>query len=515
MPVDNMAESYKPPVTEASIPVDVLPATSENISQILIQAENGSPQETFQKLSLLKEIPKNQAGSLPTVVQPETPIDGPTQDKIQKLREDIRSFSAQGKNTPESASSDNPYQIFEIKPKKVKTGFIEGIKNRYAEKQRQKVEYYKNLIESDFNYSYSPEENLPKEKPLSTIKQFWRILLDTRGAGIILPRLQKNSHEQQQLEAEYTAAREYYKERSLSLEVEKQSETAKLRAKEELEKKSQIAKAIEAARLEKEEFENDLLNGMNNYRNRRSEKIRQERVQEIVERIFNKQLTKLEDIDAQSSAEESGVTKRQYDDVIIYDMRGYQFRFLLHSINFKYGSIDFPNQNHLIGSETAKELIDDPSLWKKPETEIGKTGGWDINSKSNVICTSYISGVNLKNWGTSLVYYGFEDILPGSLIQSIPGDGGTHNHIEKDSLLLHTNPKFIGTPEQLETSESWYNEVDIRRYDSNGKPKLPTYLIVKNWNFRTEAVKNVFLTHARYFHIPIINIETQFYGVKE
>lgn len=512
MPADNIGENFRPSVTEMSKPVEKLPATKTNINQILTQSDNEPLQKTFQKLSSLEILPKT-PDSLSVVVQPEMSINNSTQDKVRELRKKIRNLLLPEKDTSESIISDIQTSSTEVKPKIVRVGFIEGIKNKYAEKQQQKIDKYKQLFSNDFG-SVPSEEGLSKIESLPLYKQFGRIALEIPIVKTILSRLYQNSHRQQEKEAENIAATEYYQKINLKIKTEHQAEMAQKTAKEEEEKRAKVNRKIKEARISRQKFKKKFLDGMDNYRQGKIESRKKERAQELLERMFNQRLTKLEDIDINSQIDGTGVEKTQREDIIFYDMKGYQFRFLQHAINYKYSETN-PGQK-LIGSQTAKELIYNPSLWEKSQSDIGKTGGHETDSKSNIIATTYINTeTNLTSWGQHLIYYGFDDVLPGSLIESIGGVGGTSTHIEEGSIKLTTDPNFLGTPEHIEESGNFYNEVDLKRYDSSGKPKLPKFLIVKDWNYQTQETREIFLRHARHFNIPIINIETRFYKSKK
>ena len=54
-----------------------------------------------------------------------------------------------------------------------------------------------------------------------------------------------------------------------------------------------------------------------------------------------------------------------------------------------------------------------------------------------------------------------------------------------------------------------YNEVLLRRYSENGVPKRPDYIICENGVISEESLR-----HAKYYGIPILNINTKAYSDK-
>ena len=103
--------------------------------------------------------------------------------------------------------------------------------------------------------------------------------------------------------------------------------------------------------------------------------------------------------------------------------------------------------------------------------------------------------------------YGFEGVDADSIILVANGDGGTNNMAGN----LRTSMQDEDEVKRLEgaTGAATYNEVMLRRSSENGIPKRPDYLIVEDGKI-TEDV----LRHAKYYDIPIINVENSFYQEK-
>lgn len=273
-------------------------------------------------------------------------------------------------------------------------------------------------------------------------------------------------------------------------------------------------------------LERDFLNEMDQYRTRKygtsknEESIfhpfdgeyQRQRVQEVSERAFNKALTPLEDIEAYAESGDERISKREVDyegqTITIYDLKGFPIRFLAHAIDFKgYGD------EERIGSEMAGRLQKDPSLWMRPRNEN------NINSydgDSDCISTSYIdSDINMFRGGNTggkyfTLKYGFDHVLPDSILQIKNSDGATTRNIGGvNGSFLNRTDHFL--PDDLaESSDISYNEVQIRRFDETGKPRKPDYIILNDGKGMETMLK-----HAAYFDIPIINLKTAEYQKSE
>ena len=384
--------------------------------------------------------------------------------------------------------------------------FSEKIKQRYLQGERVKVEKYKILLKESGFLSFDMEREMVKNQP-STARQIGRMFLDTSIAKNMLSGLHKSSHEEREKEAMYVARQEYEAEREKEQRVfEKEWEERRL-----AEEKWQAEIKAEREAREKLSFEKDFIEGMDRYRQRKEEQYQGEAVQELSERGFNERLTKLEEIDLESETEGSGVTKRQIEfegkNLTVYDMKGFQFSFLQHMIDFKGRGAD--SDKWRIGAGVAKNLQDNPSLWAELRNTDEKYGGKHGDSKANTISMSYIrTDENFKTINDDGYFYGFDQVRPDSILQIFDRDGGTVNDIGDNRTGLSKDDAYM--PQMLENAKEYYNEVQLRRYDEGGRPQLPDFVVVKNGK-----MSDVILKHAAYFDVPIINIETEYYKKQE
>jgi len=257
--------------------------------------------------------------------------------------------------------------------------------------------------------------------------------------------------------------------------------------------------------------EAELLKGMDSYRKEQNGFLRGERAQELSEREFNERLSTLEELEAASG--QDGVSKRfvEYNGqrIPVYDLTGYPYRFLQHVASYKLT----PNADKSTpGFVTAQRLMEDPSLWMRKESEIANDSNTDAGQYANTLATTYIdTEINTKSGAvdTQGVTYGLLSVRPDSIIALGPGDLGSSSKAGKNRPTDENSFEF--SPDNLaKNSIKRYNEVLLRRYNEDGEPPAPDFLVVHN-NDITEYTKR----HAAYFNVPIINIEDQPYLDKQ
>ncbi len=313
--------------------------------------------------------------------------------------------------------------------------------------------------------------------------------------------------------------RRFFREAEEEEERLVKEEEKRKREREEEERK----KRLEAK--EREELERDFLRGMDEYRlgkfgvaEESDGKLRKvgdgvihrERVQEVSERAFNEALTPMEEIEAYAASGDERVSEREVEvegeKVKVYDLKGLPIRFLAHAIDFKGNG----EETNRIGGVMAGRLQRDPSLWmrKKGEVEPNPQDG-----DSDCISLSYIdSEVNMLRLSSGGRYfnlkYGFDHVLPDSILQVRAYDGATVRNIGEAKTFLRSSDVYM--PEELAERTDLYNEVQIRRFDEEGKPRKPDFMVVNDGRGMETILK-----HAAYFKVPVINIETRAYAREE
>lgn len=241
-----------------------------------------------------------------------------------------------------------------------------------------------------------------------------------------------------------------------------------------------------------------------------------ERAQELFERELNGKLSTAEQFIDAVKAREPGIRgySLSYDGATIpvITLEGFPYAMLTHTVDYR--GKDAEGNNHS-GRKTAQAVLDNPSIWAedldkvRAQSEYGVAG--KDKTRGNVLCVSYTNSEH--NMQTSFLKaggdltYGFNRVDPDSVIRVTNSDGNTPNMIGEDPTEMHRTGYLR---ELEETPHLGYNEVTLRRYDANGKPKLPDYIVTKDGEISEAALK-----HAKYFKIPIVDIRMDNYRKKQ
>lgn len=375
------------------------------------------------------------------------------------------------------------------------------ILTKYDEIERARVEKIKEEVKEGLQRRGSLEKQ-KKDVPPSTFKKFGRSVLD-------LVNLKIPAVEERRKREAMSVAYDEIKREDDEREVNRMLENAQY----DLSRDIKRFKSEEAAELA---LKNDMVAGMDDYRRKKDRQYKNDRAQELLERQISERLIAAEELEEQVWAGNPEVEKTSVEfegeEIPVYNLKGYPFSMLSHAINYRLS--DNPDENH-IGVQTARRLVEDPSLWAEDEYVAARDDGYGTregNARGNVISASYInSDSNISNRvSVNKICYGFDHLNGDSIITTSKGDGGTPNVIGRYSKTGVT-PSDVGFIDAIEGSEnrSPYNEVLLRRYFENGKPRLPDYIIAENGKI-TDDMKR----HAKFFNIPIINIDRKSYDKK-
>lgn len=238
--------------------------------------------------------------------------------------------------------------------------------------------------------------------------------------------------------------------------------------------------------------------------------IRNQRAQEIVERMLNDKLLKISALDEAAYPGNTEVEKRSVFfegvEIPVYDLKGVPFRMLSTTIDYKR-----PNPLGRLGTETFRMVMDNPAIWAERRDEAEKTSGFGTegaNARGDTISTSFRNSErNMDSHVPGELVYGFETVGADSIISIFSGDGATSNMAGQQETTLSS----MGYIDMLEGPHAgpMYNEVLLRRYNEDGAPKEPDYIIVEDGK-----ISEASLRHAKYFNIPIVNIERSIYEEK-
>ena len=383
------------------------------------------------------------------------------------------------------------------------------ITSKYGAAERPRIDRIKADLEKSRGIFKNGEFTDPTSP--STITKAVRLMADRLGIKT------KRSEEQREKEARFVAKKEYFKEeieRRIKAEEErkiKAEEERRIKAEEERRiKAEEERKAWEAAQKEHEKLAKDMAGARDAFDNHKNRLLRNQRAQEIVERDLNSRLLKIDYLETEVISENPEVKKHfvsfEGADIPVYDLKGIPFSILSTTVDYK-------NVKGGRSYETARMVLENPAVWTERRDEVEETKGFGTghtDERADTICTSYWNSErNLDSYvsGRTLMY-GFDHVESDSIIQACDGDGGTNSTYGRAETEV-SSPDAISSLEKPSTSKRHYNEVTLRRYTENGMPKKPDYIIVEKGKITEESLR-----HAKFFKIPIVNVELSVYEEK-
>ena len=331
----------------------------------------------------------------------------------------------------------------------------------------------------------------------------------TKTVRLIADRLgikTKKSEDRREREAMHIASSEYYEEEAVRRRAMEERKKA-----EALERERENAKRVaEKARREEEALARDMARARDVFDYNKRDRFKKQRIQEMVERDLNSHLLTVDYLETEVLSENPEVQKRLVPfedvDIPIYDLRGLPFSLLSTTIDYRSA-----NKSGEIGTETFRKVLEDPSIWAERRDEAEKASGFgtrNADARGDTISTSYWNSErNIDSHVSGDLIYGFENVQADSIILVRNGDGGTSNMAGSAETTLWS-PDAIRRLEGAGGTRD-YNEVALRRYSENGVPKRPDYIIVENGRITKASLR-----HAKYFGIPIVNIERSVYAEK-
>lgn len=409
-------------------------------------------------------------------------------------------------NMTEKLSSESTHDTTSTAPSGRDWSILTKISRRYDAAERSRVDTYKQKIldPNDFDTIEYRYEKID-EKP-SLMRKVGRLAMDAVG---IHPR---DSIKRREREAMSTAMNEV--DAKVAEETRRQEEEQAAREAERERRRAE--EQAEAARKDQAAFEAEMAEVMQTSARARSDRFREQRIQESAERILNARLLTIDQLDDEILAENPEVGKRTIEQdgitVPVYDLKGLPFTMLTHAVTYR-SSDNAGNQNR-----TASEnLVKDPSLWAQRQDEAEKTADYGAGKRrGNTISTSYTNSErNLTSRAfnerrpSETLTYGFSHVAATSILSVTNGDGATPKNIGRDYDSSVEDPDPLATLEGP-AGTAMYNEVLLRRYSETGEPKSPDYIVTRNGCITADMIR-----HAHYFGIPIINIEQDIYEERQ
>lgn len=374
------------------------------------------------------------------------------------------------------------------------------LSSRYDVKERSRVD----RIKSDLWQYIGEYERRQSASEPSNAKKAVRLVTDKLG---IKTRRGEELRDREAMRIALAEYREEEEERERAIQ-EREKSNALEREKREAEYEA------EKTRRERDSLERDMARARDVLKYGKQERFKGQRIQEIVERDLNARLLTVDDLETEVLSENPEVQKRSISfdgiEVPVYDLKGLSFSVLSTTIDYRKAN-DGEGGISAIGTETYKTVLNNPEIWKERRDEAEKTDGFgtrNSNARGDTISASYWNSErNIESHVSGDLIYGFERVEPDSIISIFNGDGGTSNMAGRAETSLIS-------PDEIKHLEgaggtSIYNEVLLRRYSENGMAKRPDYIIAENGK-----ITEVALRHAKYFGIPIINIERVIYAEK-
>lgn len=429
----------------------------------------------------------------------------PSANETQKITPDLTTLEAKSGDFEHKDNGNhflNETEQPETTDQKSSLTWMKKISENYNKQERPRIDKIKAGL-SDYKMM-----NQARKKQVSTrpglFKQATRFVMDK--LGIKTP----GSEERRNREAMHVALIEYHEEELLR--KKEWEEKQKIEAEREAEREARIAaqERIEKTQREQEALEKDMQTARNATEQEKQNRFEKQRIQEIIERDLNSRLLKVEDLEAETFFDNPDIQKHEMvfegSKIPVYDLKGLPFAILSHTV-------DYRNIDKLIdeiGQNTYREVMKNPGVWNERQDKAMEASGFGTRNKDargDTISTSFWdSEKNIDSYVPGELIYGFEQVRADSIINIINGDGGTNNTAGRSETSL-VDPNIL---DQITGAggTSNYNEVLLRRYSENGIPKSPDYIITNG------TVSETALKHAKFFNIPIINIDRVAYEKK-
>ncbi len=188
---------------------------------------------------------------------------------------------------------------------------------------------------------------------------------------------------------------------------------------------------------------------------------------------------------------------------LVYKLSGFPIRFLQHTVDYRLSPDTDINSTGFIRSQN---LLLNPEYWINQDDDIR-------GEKSNTLSCSYVdSEINIMHGAATSFFgvaYGFCKIEKNSLIGIYKGDGQTANNVG-EMAVSDGRYEVESLDELAYKSTSSYNEVFLRRFDTNNQSLMPDFLITYDGFYSDQMVE-----HAKFFNIPIIDIDRNSYVLKQ
>ena len=403
---------------------------------------------------------------------------------------------------------NNNYSLSEIEQlktsdQKSSLSWTKRISENYNKHERSRIDKIKAGF-SGYKMRGEAEIKQVSAKP-SLFKQATRLVMDKLGIKI------SGSEERRDREAMHVALVEYHEEKLLREKEWEENKKIEEAQEREREAKKEAQNRIEETQREQKALERDMQDARSDAERKKLDRLKTQRVQEIVEKDLNSRLLKVEDLEAETFFDNPEIQKHiivfRGSEIPVYDLKGLPFTLLSHTVDYRNSGGPTLDE---IGQETYLKVMEDPGVWAERQDKVMEASGYGTRNKDargNTISASFWnSKTNIGSYKSGELIYGFEQVSADSIINIFDEDGNTKNMYGKEDAGL-SNPNRLDEISRPHTGGQ-YNEVLLRRYSENGIPKNPDYIITEG------TVSEIALKHASFFNIPIININKAVYKEK-
>lgn len=403
---------------------------------------------------------------------------------------------------------NNNYSLSEIEQlktsdQKSSLSWTKRISENYNKHERSRIDKIKAGF-SGYKMRGEAEIKQVSAKP-SLFKQATRLVMDKLGIKI------SGSEERRDREAMHVALVEYHEEKLLREKEWEENKKIEEAQEREREAKKEAQNRIEETQRKQKALERDMQDARSDAERKKLDRLKTQRVQEIVEKDLNSRLLKVEDLEAETFFDNPEIQKHiivfRGSEIPVYDLKGLPFTLLSHTVDYRNSGGPTLDE---IGQETYLKVMEDPGVWAERQDKVMEASGYGTRNKDargNTISASFWnSKTNIGSYKSGELIYGFEQVSADSIINIFDEDGNTKNMYGKEDAGL-SNPNRLDEISRPHTGGQ-YNEVLLRRYSENGIPKNPDYIITEG------TVSEIALKHASFFNIPIININKAVYKEK-
>ena len=379
---------------------------------------------------------------------------------------------------------------------------MKKISENYDKQERPRIDKIKAGL-SDYKMMNEARRKQVSTRP-GLFKQATRFVMDKLGIKI------SGSEERRNREAMHIALIEYHEEELLRQKEWEEKQKIEAAQQKEREARKAAQERIEKAQKEQEELEREMRTARDIAEQNKRNRFEKQRIQEIIEQDLNSRLLKVEDLETEAFSNNPEIQKHEMvfegSEIPVYDLKGLPFAILSHTVDYR--NVDNPLDE--IGQNTYREVMKNPGVWNERQDKAMEASGFGTrneNARGDTISTSFRdSEKNIDSYVPGELIYGFEQVSADSIISISNGDGGTSNMAGRSETNL-SDPNILDQITGV-NGTSISNEVLLRRYSENGIPKSPDYIITNG------TVSETALKHAKFFNIPIINIDRAAYEKK-